>query len=263
MFGLGKSKDEYEMVGKTKRGFSFRDIITTLLILALFAGVLYMGQYASSRLNELSAKNKNLLNKNTDLKTQVDSMQSRVDTLTSENKSLKSQIEELESKSREDELRERGINPEMQDIRALSLSASWTADNLTFEVNRAYLVGEIADFSGVEDEDKRYLMLEVEVQDTRNTGNLKLIPVSDYISLVKGGLTINPFVEDSTYISPGERIVVYSGFPVDQGDTGFTLRSGLAVQSQDTEIDFSSTDTQLLRGVFLLERGYFSQYPDS
>lgn len=205
-----------------------------------------------------------LLAESSGLKTKNDLLVKQNESLTKEKGELQKQVEFLAQAKKEVELKSRGINPDILEIKTLSVESSWQISSIKYEIKKVYLAPDIADLGTDRDQpdliNKNFLMVEVNISDLRTGGGEQVVPASDYLNLRKGGLDSKPFTQDYLSLLPGVSSVMYSGFAVDKSDTKFELRSGYLTNADVLSLDFESTGSAKLNGVFLLTKGFATEY---
>jgi len=163
------------------------------------------------------------------------------------------------------EMLSRGIHPDPVDIKVLeNLTAQWQDKSITYVLEKAYLTPDIADLgssrNNVSMKNKSFLIVELSVRDRRTTGDRRQITAGDYLRIRKDQQDTAPVVSDYLYLSPQENGTVYVTFSVERNISQFTLLVGILSRPRVIELDFNSSGVSTKEGVFILKKGYFSEY---
>jgi hypothetical protein len=263
MFGIKKSNDQMASEYSKKR-ISYKNVFSTLIILVLFGAIFYMGHYTTGQISRLNSKNTSIVNENAKIASELEIVKASNAVLVQEKRELVSEIEAIKQQQKENEFEEKGINPEAIEINKLSVTGSWKVSTFSYNLAAAYYIDDISDLGELREDpdlqEMNFLMMEIDVVDTRTKGEERNVPINDYLQLVEGNISAYPFTEEYLNLNPGANGKVYVGFAVEPDSMQFELRSGYSSNPNISQLDFESQNTQKLSGVFMLTKGFAEKY---
>ena len=265
MFGIGKSNDQEASEYSPKR-ISFKNAFSTFIVLALFVGIFYMGHYTTGQISRLNSKNLSIVDKNAKIASELEIVKASNASLIQEKRELLAEIEAIKQRQKEKEFEEKGINPEAVEIKKLSITGSWEVSTFSYNLAAVYLTGDISDLGELREDpdfqEMSFLMLEIDVVDTRTRGEEMNVPINDNLQLVDGNISTDPFTEEYLKLAYGASGKVYVGFAVEPESMQFELRSGYSSNPNISQLDFESQSTQNIKGVFMLTKGFAEKYTE-
>jgi len=248
-----------------RKRISVGNVLSTVVVLLLFVGMFYMGHFATNKVTGLNFKNQGLTIENEKLKEENNKIKSENQTLFQEKLDLEKMLSEATQRSKEDELRLLGIHPEKIQIKKISLSGNWQAATNGYELSAIYMANDISDLGKLRLDNNdlsnsKFLLLEIDVTDKRESGFNQIVPITQYISVVEGNIGKFPFTDDYLTLPPGGSSKYYVGLAVSPAVNKFELRSGLTQNPIITNINFEDESVNVIEGVLTLKNGYSSEY---
>lgn len=163
-----------------------------------------------------------------------------------------------------DPLLVKGIHPDPVQMRILNRRVEWEDKSISYNLEKVYLTPDIADlgklrFSEVL-KDKSFLVAEVHIRNRSTRFGKRVIPIDDYFRLRKAGKNSTPLPGTPVILSSQEDGVIYVIFPVEKEGKEFALLVGILSKPRILEMNFSSESVDTIKGVFLKEKGFFSEY---
>lgn len=211
-----------------------------------------------NRLSELEAEKEQINQKYSEALAQSEKLTREYEGLLIENQNLEKELAELKKGETVPQAQE--LNTQKTKIFSISLDNTWLDETSVYTLKKAYLSDVLADVAESPDDDKSYILFEVNVVDTRSLGSAQIVPLSGYLKLVKGEMLYSTFFSDYHFISPGDDSTVFIGFFVDPGDTVFQFSLVGTQPATILNLDFSGNLSQELEGVLLSKSGYFPEY---
>jgi hypothetical protein len=263
MFGTKKSKNQIASEYNQK-SISYKNILSTLIILVLFVGIFYMGHYATSQISNLNKMNLSVEDENSKLLEEVEVLKTSNTSLIQEKSELLAEIEAIRKRQKTIELEQIGINLELVEIKKQDIAGEWRVSTFSYNLVTTYLTDDVSDLGELRDDpefqDMSFLMLEIDVSDIRTAGEERNVPINDYLEIVDGNISANLFTEEYLTLKPGESDKLYAGFIVEPDSLQFELRFGYSSNLDIRQIDFESQNAQRLKGVFMLTKGFAEKY---
>jgi hypothetical protein len=159
----------------------------------------------------------------------------------------------------------RGIHPDPVDIKVIKdITSQWQDEGVAYAVEEVYLAPDIADLgpsrNNLNMKDKSFLIVKINVRDRRKSGDRRQVTTNDHLRIRIDQQDATPVVGDYLYLSPQENGTAYVTFSVERNTSQFNLLVGTLSTPRVIELDFDSNDAETKEGVFILKKGYFSEY---
>lgn len=132
-------------------------------------------------------------------------------------------------------------------------------------LNKAYLLNSFADFPDYKLKEihsqnasaSGLLVLESGVRNLSVSGNTEGIYGSYIFRLRRGSVDSGPIIYGATMVAPQENKTIYAYFPVNKGENSFkVMYCNYADHPALVSLDFSSTDSKILTGIYAIDKGF-------
>jgi len=166
-------------------------------------------------------------------------------------------------------LQQGGIHPNKVAIRYVNLKNYWYEENISYLLQRAYLVPDIADIGNFRDNyaiGRENIFLVAEVVVTNNNvaqSQRMLVDAGKYLKLVQdeSNGAVPPTENNAMYLSSQEEGKQFVIFVVGKDTRKIQLLSGPFDSQLTSNLDFFGGTSTEFRGVFLLKKGLMDAYP--
>lgn len=134
-------------------------------------------------------------------------------------------------------------------------------------LNKAYLIPSFSDFPDYKLQEIKktnpkaigLLALEANVRNSRKSGNTDGIYGNQIFRLRRGSIDNEPVVYGATMLAPQSSKVLYTYFPVLEGENKFKLMyCNFSKNPAVIELDFGSTDSKTFNGIYSINNGFTS-----
>ncbi len=140
-------------------------------------------------------------------------------------------------------------------LTSLNIDIQWQDDQLTYDVQRVFLIPDPSASSSAELQPSgQLLVFAVKATDTRTFGDTRLVPARNYLNIRRLSQDYPPIGEDSQQLLPGVTTMIYVPFTIPVAEQKVTGLLGNLRNPYVVELDFQTGEQ--LGGSFDLITGY-------
>lgn len=168
----------------------------------------------------------------------------------------------------EDPIQDRG--GKFTAVYSIPADVRWQDENWEFVVTAVHRMDEIVELITLEDgegeasmsgetspeEPMAFVVVELQITDSRPVGEQRQIPLSKYVNLRRDGRNVIPKYLSNVQLLPGQIGVGYAAFEVPSSEMVFLGLAGDLDNPYLLPIDFTTSDTQRREGYFSLQGGF-------
>ncbi|MBP9819367.1 hypothetical protein KBC79_01375 [Candidatus Woesebacteria bacterium] len=137
-----------------------------------------------------------------------------------------------------------------------STDIQWEDDAVSYDVQTVYLTDTVVADSSVElPADSNYAVFAVQMVDSREFGEPRVVPVRNYLNIRRQSQDYPPLGVDTLSLSPGQSATVYVPFAVPSTEMQVTGLLGILRNPYVAELDFAA-QAKTLSGTLSLETGF-------